>query len=99
MKEDLKDFIKYEYSEETYKQENRIIEKLADYYEKIYETGDASHIKTYNDMDDIQTALINIANERTRQNVALKGTKARLESSDAYAAEKADDKSSGGGKK
>lgn len=56
-----------------------------------YDKYISGEIKTYDEMDEIQTALINIANERTRQNVELKGTKSRLESSDQYAAQKAND--------
>ena len=51
------------------------------------------------DLDDIQVALTNSANDRTRKNVGLKGTKSRLEASSYYSSTKADDTASGGGSK
>lgn len=57
-------------------------------------------ITTFDDMDEIQKALINKANDRTRENAEHKGTKSRMEASSQYDAEKSDDKASGGsGKK
>ena len=68
-------------------------------YKQVYVDGSAECIKDYNDLDDIQTALINSANDRTRENVELKGSKTRMEASSNYDAQKADDKASGGGGK
>ena len=67
-------------------------------YREICLTGKATGITSEGDLDDIQTALINSANERTRQNVVLKGSKSRLEASSMYDARKSDDNASGGKK-
>ena len=67
--------------------------------QKAYDDYINGNITSYKQMDDIQTALINSANERTRENVEIKGSKSRLEASSNYDAQKADDKASGGGGK
>ena len=69
-------------------------------YREICSTGVAAGVITSEaDLDDIQVALTNSANERTRKNVGLKGTKSRLEASSYYSSTKADDTASGGGSK
>ena len=67
--------------------------------QKAYDDYINGNITSYKQMDDIQTALINSANARTRENVAIKGSKSRLEASSNYDAQKADDKSTSGGGK
>lgn len=53
----------------------------------------SGNILTFAELDSIQTALINIANDRTRENMSYKETKRKLESSAANAAAKADSSS------
>lgn len=58
-----------------------------------YLTG---NITTFGQLDDIQTALIGIANERTRENAMRKESKRKIEASGATAAAKADNSAAGG---
>lgn len=63
--------------------------------EEAYRAYMSGNIQNYKQLDDIQTALGNIANDRAREVSTLKETKRRQETSDAYAAAKADSSASG----
>jgi len=62
----------------------------------VSQSWDDGNFKDFDQLDTIQTALIEIHNNRARENMRYKESKRKLEASSATSAAKADSSASGG---